>query len=575
MLGANIIAAAIKDMGIKIVYLYPGGTIAPLLDAFVSLGIEYVCARNEQGAGYAAIGAAKMTGKPQLVMVTSGPGATNLVTPVADAYYDSVPIIAITGQVGVSDINIERKVRQTGFQETDSKNIFTPITKKASVIIKFENLYQQITDMVTITTDGRPGPVLIDIPMSIQRGKVENERWARPIISEYNNAVVSTNEIVEEGEVESALKMLESAERPLVLVGNGVYISKATDSLKNVIDKMGVPVVCSLPGVGAFSGNHPLYYGFIGHTGEFYANIAANYADLILVLGARLDLRQTGTELDKFLSNKRIVRVDIDAAELTHGRIDADLKIQGDVDSFLIQLLEKWGGMTPLNISTWIDKIEGWKTKYNSCQFYSHKDLSSYHILRAVDNYTKGKRIMATSGVGTHQQLVARYFTFDYPDRVWMTSAGHGTMGYDVPTMIGAMLERSDYDYGLVFVGDGSFQMNIQELATIKNFNLPIKIFVLDNQRLGLVSQFQLMNWPTDYSTGRKINPSFSSIAIAYGLKGYDINNNDDLAEKLDDILDDSSGCVVHCHIDSNEDVLPILLAGQKMNEMFPFDGEA
>lgn len=575
LIGAEIIAQAIKDLGIKRVYLFPGGTIAPLLDALISIGIEYVCPRNEQGAGYAAIGAAKVSGQPQIVMVTSGPGATNLVTPIADAFYDSVPIIAITGQVSVSDMNIERKVRQTGFQETDSKSIYTPITKKAKVINKSKDLYQQITDMMKIATDGRPGPVLIDLPMNIQREKIEDKEWTRPSESESNNTIASTNEIIGENDIGSVLKMLESAERPLILVGNGVYLSKASVSLRQVIDKIGIPVVCSLPGVGAFPGNHPLYYNFIGHTGEFYANLAANYADLILVLGARLDVRQTGTELDKFHEHKKIIRIDIDPAELNHGRVYGDLSIQGNIDSFLMQLAEKWGNRDTLNLSTWITKIEEWKTEYSSDQFYRDKDLSSYHILREVDNYTTGKRVLVASGVGTHQQLVARYFTFNYPDRVWMTSAGHGTMGFDVPTMIGAMIESSDnYDYGLVFVGDGSFQMNIQELATIKIFNLPIKIFVLDNQRLGIVSQFQLLNWPKDESTGNKINPSFSSIAKAYGLSSYDINHKDDIAKKLSEILEDSKGCVVHCHIDIKEDVLPMLLGGQKMNEMYPFEGE-
>ncbi len=569
--GAQVVAKALKDFGITTVYLYPGGTIAPLLNEFVELGIHYVCARNEQGAGYAAIGAAKITGKPQVVMVTSGPGATNLITPIADAYYDSIPIIAITGQVGVSDINFDRKVRQTGFQETDSKNLFTPVTKAACVVTEFQELYQQIADMIQITIQGRPGPILIDMPMSIQRGEVEQEQWTIPAKSDLSLSRAEEQSPVQDGDIERALALLQSAKKPLILAGNGVHIANANSELKYLVETMGIPTVCSLPGVGAIPGKDPLYKGFVGHTGEYFANLAAYHADVILVLGARLDLRQTGTELAEFLLDKIIIRVDIDPNELNSGRVKADLKIMGDLKEILSQMNARYSKNTKHEYAEWISTIDVWKNKYNSKQFYTDMNLSSYHIIRAVDEYTKDQKAIVTSGVGTHQQLVARYFNFNQPDRVWMTSAGHGTMGFDLPSVIGALLEGHDYDYGLVFVGDGSFQMNIQELATINNYDLPVKIFVLDNQRLGIVSQFQLMNWPVDESTGRKINPSFSAIGKAYGLKGFDLDDKAELPERLDEIFADTTACVVHCHIDEEEDVLPMLLGGQKMNEMYPF----
>ncbi len=263
--------------------------------------------------------------------------------------------------------------------------------------------------------------------------------------------------------------------------------------------------------------------------------------------------------------------MDIDPNELNSGRVKADLKIMGDLKEILSQMNARYSKNTKHEYAEWISTIDVWKNKYNSKQFYTDMNLSSYHIIRAVDEYTKDQKAIVTSGVGTHQQLVARYFNFNQPDRVWMTSAGHGTMGFDLPSVIGALLEGHDYDYGLVFVGDGSFQMNIQELATINNYDLPVKIFVLDNQRLGIVSQFQLMNWPVDESTGRKINPSFSAIGKAYGLKGFDLDDKAELPERLDEIFADTTACVVHCHIDEEEDVLPMLLGGQKMNEMYPF----
>jgi acetolactate synthase-1/2/3 large subunit len=571
LIGADIIAQAIKDSGIKRVFLYPGGTIAPLLDALISLGVEYVCPRNEQGAGYAAIGASKVSGDAQIVMVTSGPGATNLLTPIADAYYDSVPIIAITGQVGVSDINFEKKVRQTGFQETDSKSIFTPVTKKAVTITSKDDLYNNFMRLISLAKEGRHGPVLIDLPMNIQRESVEN---MTPNENKIKNSKKSPFEIDHE-KIEKIAHILSNAKRPLIIAGNGIYLSDSCKELLNFVEKTGIPTVCSLPGLGSFPSNHSLSYSFIGHTGEFFSNIACHYADILLVLGARLDVRQTGTEIDDFIKNKKIIRVDIDSNELIDGRINADINLNLDLKSFF-KFIDKCDLKNrSQKLNDWISKIDLWKDKYNSKQFYQDKTLSSYHILRSVDKLTEGERVLVASGVGTHQQLTARYFTYHFPERVWMTSAGHGTMGFDVPTMIGAMIEsKSQYDRALVFVGDGSFQMNIQELATIKNLNLPMKIFVLDNQRLGIVSQFQLLNWPKDESTGDKVNPSFSSIAKSYGLSGYDIASKENLEQQIIKILEDPEPSVVHCHIDVSEDVLPMLLAGQKMNSMHPFKDE-
>ena len=217
-----------------------------------------------------------------------------------------------------------------------------------------------------------------------------------------------------------------------------------------------------------------------------------------------------------------------------------------------------------------VQKIDEWKNKYSSCKYYERLNLSSYHIINGVDAETRNKKVLVTSGVGTHQQLVPRYFTFERPKRVWMTSAGHGTMGFDLPTAMGALIHDKSYDFGITFVGDGSFQMNIQELATIKNYKLPLKIFVLDNSRLGIVSQFQLFNWEKDESTGNKINPSFSKIANGYGIKSCDIYKKEDISNVLKNVFSTNKPEVIHCHVDTEEDVLPMLLAGQKMNEMYP-----
>jgi acetolactate synthase-1/2/3 large subunit len=407
--------------------------------------------------------------------------------------------------------------------------------------------------------------------MDVQRSetKYKNPKKSLTNISKDSNNLKNISNIFSE-----ISELIYKSKKPLIFAGNGIYISGALNEFRSFVEKYNIPVVCSMPGVGTLPSNHPLCFSFIGHTGEYFANLATYYSDLLIVLGARLDLRQTGTEIDAFKKNKAIVRVDIDENELDFGRVKGDINVNMDLKQFFAEFLSYNSKIPKNKYSEWIDKINGWKSKFHSSQFFQKSDLCIYDIIRAVDEIVKDKKVIVSSGVGGHQQMVARYFTFNYPKRRWLTSAGHGTMGYDIPTNIGAILSAEKNSLGIVFVGDGSFQMNIQELATIREYNLPIKIFVLDNRRLGIVSQFQLLNWDSDPSTGNKKNPSFSKIGKAYGLKGYDIHEKKETRSILKEIFSDSSPAVVHCHVDYSEDVLPMLLSGQKMNEMYPFEGE-
>jgi acetolactate synthase-1/2/3 large subunit len=563
MNGSRYIAETLKKLGIKRVYLYPGGTIAPLLDDLVKCGIEFVCSISEQGAGYAAIGAAKINNEPQVVIVTSGPGATNLVTPIADAYYDSIPLIVFTGQVSTPDINWSKSKRQTGFQETDVVGITSSITKSSKILIKDSDLVKEVNDAYNLSLNGRFGPVLLDLPMDVQRTK-PNTLQSKELI-EVTNLKSDSNL-----QINKVIDLLSESKRPLVFAGNGVYLSGAIQELKTFIDNYNIPIVSSMPGTGVIDSDHPMYKGYIGHTGEFYSNIAVHHSDLLIVLGARLDVRQTGSEVETFL-NKKIIHVDIDKAELKDPRVKTHLKIFADCKQFLNQMNKK---NLNFHCTEWLSKISEWKSKFHSSQFYENKKLSSYHIISDVSNYLENKKVIVTSGVGTHQQLVGRYFNFSFPDKRWLTSAGHGTMGYDLPTAIGAVIESKDIDYGIVFVGDGSFQMNIQELTNVVNLQLPLKIFVLDNQRLGIVSQFQLMNWDTDLSTGNKNNPNFANIARAYEIESYEIDDKSQIDETLKNVFSNNKPCLVHCRINYDEDVLPMLLGGQKMNQMHPFKNE-
>jgi acetolactate synthase-1/2/3 large subunit len=567
MLGAEVIAKTLKLIGIKRVFLYPGGTIAPLLNALIKEGIDYICSRNEQGAGYGAIGAAKVTGFPQVVVVSSGPGATNVLTSVADAYYDSIPILVLTGQVGTENINFSKKIRQTGFQGTDTINIFKPVTKKSHILALNEDISKTIFDLFMLTKKGRPGPVLIDLPMDVQRCEAKHEysnKFLTNIDKKNNNPKDMDGIFLEINE------LISKSKRPLIIAGNGIYTSGAVNELRSFIKKYNIPAVCSMPGVGTISSNHPLCFSFMGHTGEYFANLAVYNSDLLIVLGARLDLRQTGTEINDFKKNKTVIRIDIDKNELDFGRIKGDISINMDLKYFFTEFLSSNPKISK-KYPEWIHKMNDWKSSFHSSQFYQKSSLHMYDVIKAVNGATRDKKVVVSSGVGSHQQMVARYFTFDCPKRMWLTSAGHGTMGFDIPAAIGAVLNAKKNTLGIVFVGDGSFQMNAQELATIKEYNLPIKIFVLDNQKLGIVSQFQLLNWGSDPSTGNKKNPSFSKIGEAYGLGGFDIYKKKEISTVLTKVFKDSSPAVIHCHIDPHEDVLPMLLPNQKMNEMYPF----
>ncbi len=565
--GSSIITNCIKSYNIDKVFVYPGGTIAPLLDTLKKENIRLLCTRNEQGAGYAAIGAAKLSNSLQVVVVTSGPGATNIITPIADAFYDSVPIAVFTGQVATPYLNLTKKVRQTGFQETDIVNIVKPIVKKSFTLLPTDNIEEKVTEAFKIAISDRPGPVLIDLPMDTQQSSYK--RITKQKIKTANLYNIAGNKLIP-SKLSILNDLLQQVKRPLIIAGNGIYISNAVDDFRSFVEKVKIPVVSSLPAVGILNKEHPLYFDFLGHTGEFYANLAVYYSDLLIVLGSRLDIRQTGTQTDIF-RQKRIIRVDIDKNELDYSKVKSNHQITFNIDLklFFEEVLKL--EYKQLDFNDWISMLKEWKCKFHSSQFYQDKaKLFKYDIISYVASITKDKKVVVSTGVGAHQQITARYFNFNYPNRIFLSSCGHGTMGFDLPSTIGALIERRDLDFGIVFVGDGSFQMNIQELATIKEYNLPIKIFVLDDSRLSLVSQFQLLNWNDDPTTGNKYNPSFADIAKAYGLLSLNISSKEDI-KKIDYIFKHKQPSLVHCQVYHKEDVLPMLLAGQELNEMHPF----
>jgi acetolactate synthase I/II/III large subunit len=563
MNGADILANIFKEHGLKRVFTFPGGTIAPIFDALVRRHFEIVCARHEQGAGYIALAIARLTRKPQVVLVTSGPGVTNLATVIADAYFDSTPLIAITGQVGTGDLCSGRKVRQCGFQQIDTVSLMQSITKATFQPKSIEELAVKIEEAFIIATEGRPGPVVLDVPMNIQMGICEDSK--ERFIREPKNVPDPDLNLVKR-----VAELLATAERPVIFAGQGVLLSDAVCELRELAVSRDIPVVTSLLGLGAFPTNAPLSLGFAGHTGNQYAGLALYDADVVLVVGARLDVRQTGSLPDKFVPNGKIIRIDLDKAELEYPRVKSHVDIHSDAKRTLSDLISILRSKAPKDTRQWHEKIAGWKKLFPLDFDKKSTFIKPQHIIKAVNMLTLGEKVIVTSGVGSHQQWSARHFDYDLPNRVWLTSGGHGAMGYDLPSAIGAQIAFPDYTV-VCFVGDGSFQMNIQELQSVIEFGTPIKIFILDNKRLAMVSQFQLLNWPSDPTTGNKNNPNFAAIAKAYGIKAFTLDDPHKVETVIQEALEYEGPTLVHCHVDPHEDVVPMLLAGQTMDKMWPY----
>ncbi len=563
MLGSELIAELFSRKGIRRVFTFPGGTIGPLFDSLVKRDIELFCSRHEQGAGYAALAAARLTNTPQVVMVTSGPGVTNLVSCIADAWFDSTPLIAITGQVGTGDLTSGRAVRQTGFQQIDTCALMKPIAKAVFLPMSPVELPAIMEKAFTLAAEGRPGPVVIDLPMDVQRGSLE---WI--FSGDFPKSPPLPEPAVENLGV--VAEWLAHASRPVILAGQGVILAKACAEVRQLAAWGQIPVAMSLLGLGIIPTNSPHALGFVGHTGNQYANRAVHEADLLLVVGARLDVRQTGTRTDRFVPDGKVIRIDIDAAELDFPRVKSHLDVYADAKLALRQLLAELTAKARPDLNGWHSTIRGWKRQF--ALNYSHDDgaLKPQMVIETVNRLTAGEDVIVVSGVGSHQQWTARHFDFDLPARAWLTSGGHGTMGYDLPTAIGAQLAFPERTV-LCFVGDGSLQMNIQELQTAIQYHTPVKIFVLDNHRLAIVSQFQLLNWKSDPTTGNKINPDFVAIGRAYGFTCFRLDKSEDSEAVIAAALAEPGPVLVHCLIDPNEDVTPMLLAGQTMDAMWPY----
>jgi acetolactate synthase I/II/III large subunit len=563
-LGADAVADAFVRHGIERIHVFPGGTIAPIFESAIARGIEIFTARHEQGAGYAALAAARLRGRTEVAMVTSGPGATNLVTPVADAYFDSTPLVAITGQVGTSDMRGERPIRQRGFQEIDTVALMRPITKAQILPLDPSEVPEAIERAFRESAEGRPGPVLLDLPMNVQRGELGEQQPLAPAAPE-----VATPRL-NPGQLDAVAERLLAALRPVIVAGQGVLLARAHEELRRLAIGRGIPVSHSLLGLGALPSWHPLALGYHGHTGNQYAGRAIHEADLVLVLGSRLDVRQTGSVPERFAPDAQIVRVELEQAELDHSRVRSDIALHGDVREALAGMLERLEGAPASALDVWHERIAGWREEF-ALRWDEGGALKPQPIIEAANRLTAGEDVVCVTGVGCHQHWVARHFDIDFPRRPLLTSGGHGAMGYDLPTAVGAQLARPEAAV-LCFVGDGSLQINIQELASVVELDLPVKLVVLDNRRLGIVSQFQLQNWGEDPTCGGKWNPDFAAIARSYGIPSWTVERQGQIEDALAQALATQGPALVHCLIDPQENVVPMLLAGQTMDRMWPYE---
>ena len=553
--GARILLECLSRLGINEIFGYPGGAVIPIYDELYSFKeIKHYFARHEQGAVHEADGYARSTGKVGACLATSGPGATNLVTGIMTAHMDSIPLLVITGQVSSSLLG------KDAFQESDIVGITVPITKNNYLVQDIKDLPRILKEAYYIASTGRPGPVLVDIPRDIQLQEIPYDEFNK--IYENHFSLEGYNPVYEghKGQIKTAIKMIKDSKKPLIIAGAGILKAHAYEELKEFVEKTNIPVAMTLLGLGSFSGNHELALGMIGMHGTTYANYAANEADLIIAAGMRFDDRVTGNP-QKFVPNAKIIHIDIDPAEIGKNKL-IDVPIVGDLKNVLTDLNEK---APKVSYDEWLKQIKKWKKEYSLTYRKTEDDiLIPQEILSEIDKITKGNVIVATD-VGQHQMWAAQYLTFNNPYSI-LTSGGAGTMGFGLPAAIGAQVANPNKKV-LAVVGDGGFQMTFQELMLIKEYNLPVKIFIINNSYLGMVRQWQELFHEKRYSSvDLSYNPDFIKIGEAYGIKSIQLTNKKDLKKHLKKILESDEAVLVECIVEKEENVYPMIPAGKDVS---------
>ncbi|ACZ41108.1 acetolactate synthase, large subunit, biosynthetic type [Thermobaculum terrenum ATCC BAA-798] len=552
--GARIMCEALVNEGVEIIWGYPGGAIMPFYDVLPEYpSIHHVLVRHEQGAAHAADGYARVTGKVGVCVATSGPGATNLVTGLATAYMDSVPIVAITGQVARPFIGHD------SFQETDIVGITLPITKHNFLVTSADSLGEVIHEAFRIAREGRPGPVLIDVPKDVQFEEGEytppEKTWEE---RNSDNGSAYTDEYIR------AARIIDSAQRPLIMAGHGIIISKAYDELRAFAEKTGIPVITTLLGLSAFPENHPLALGMPGMHGPAHVNLAIDEADLIVGVGLRFDDRVTGN-LKEFAPNARFIHIDIDPAEIGKN-IKPEVGIVADAKEALAKLTEL---VSKKEHSGWLEEIKRREKPERSVM--KTTKISPYDVLKAIKKATNGEARIVTD-VGQHQMWAARFYGWEKPNS-HISSGGLGTMGYALPAAMGVKAGCPE-DPVWVVAGDGGIQMNIQELGTIVQENLDIKVAIINNGYLGMVRQWQEFFHNRNYSETRISSPDYSLIATAYGAKGRRVTRKEDVEAAVEWAMSQPGCVILDFEIEQEANVYPMVPSGGSVKTMI-LDPEA
>ncbi|WP_325891261.1 acetolactate synthase 2 catalytic subunit [Grimontia sp. NTOU-MAR1] len=544
MTGAQMVVEALRKQGVTTLFGYPGGAIMPVYDALYDGDVDHVLCRHEQGAAMAAIGYARSTGGVGVCLATSGPGATNLITGLADAMMDSVPVVAITGQVASPLIGTD------AFQEVDVLGLSLACTKHSFLVTDTSKLASTLAEAFVVAKEGRPGPVLVDIAKDVQLAQVEEAFTA--IVNQPSAPEVS------QASLQEANALIAEAKQPMVYVGGGIQLAHATDTLRQFLNHSQIPATSTLKGLGSVDKDYPYYLGMLGMHGTKAANLAVQQSDLLIAIGARFDDRVTG-KLDTFAPNAKVVHIDIDAAEF-HKLRRANVALRGELNTVLPQLGE------PSDIQAWQDSVLNMKKDFGWRYDHPGDPIFAPLLLKQLSDMMPDSTVVATD-VGQHQMWVAQHVEPRRPENL-LTSAGLGTMGFGLPAAMGAKMARPDDEVVLVS-GDGSFMMNIQELGTLKRRNIPVKMVLLDNQRLGMVRQWQQLFFEERYSeTNLSDNPDFVTLASAFNIPGKTITRKDEVIPALQELLASDTAYLLHVAISEEENVWPLVPPGAANQDM-------